>query len=168
MEYKLIQIVDEHDNFIRNASYNEAVENNLLRRAARVFVFDELGQVLLQQRSAHISQPLKWDNSSAGHVDEGETYEETASRELCEEIGLCDVALVEVAYSFRTGRFFNAMYKAVINEASKTAIQIDLHEVAEVRWFMPSEVDALLQEQPETCADSLLEIWPQFRDKLVS
>lgn len=39
-----------------------------------------------------------WNTTASGHVDEGESYEETASRELCEEMGIEGVLLEEIDY----------------------------------------------------------------------
>ncbi len=57
--------------------------------------------MLLQKRSAHVrSGAGKWDDSVAGHVDEGETYLEAATRELAEEIGVVNTDLEEVGYYY--------------------------------------------------------------------
>ena len=54
-----------------------------------MFVFNPAGQVYIQRRSRSKDRhPGKLDSSAAGHVDPGETYEETAIRELQEELGI--------------------------------------------------------------------------------
>ena len=60
-------------------------------------IFNPAGEVYLQQRSRWKDRhPLKWDSSAAGHVADGESYDQTARRELNEELGVT-VALQKVS-----------------------------------------------------------------------
>ena len=60
-----------------------------MHRAVHIFVFNEAGEIYVQRRSeAKDRHPGKLDSSAAGHVDPGESYHETAMRELREEIGI--------------------------------------------------------------------------------
>src|SRR4030042_2516072 len=85
----LIQ-VDEHNNVIGSISRGEAHEKQgVFYRTIYVLVKDENDKVLTQQRSATKDlYPNCWDLSVGGHVNFGKTFEETAVRELDEEIGL--------------------------------------------------------------------------------
>tara|TARA_B100000745_G_scaffold278841_1_gene210061 strand:- start:2601 stop:3113 length:513 start_codon:yes stop_codon:yes gene_type:complete len=163
--YNKIQIVDEEDNILGAVSYDEAIAGGYIRRAARVFVFNESGQILIQRRSAHISKPLMLDQSAAGHVDEGETYREAALRELEEELGLSGFELVEVAASFRTKPFFNTIYKTTVPDEVK--INFDPHEVHETLWLSVVELDALVSDPDSNCTDSLVDAWTKLKDKLL-
>jgi isopentenyl-diphosphate delta-isomerase len=87
-EYKKVTVVDEADNVIGAEYLLVAKEKGLLRRAARVFVFDKNGRLLLQRRSSKVFNPNLLDQSVGGHVDEGESYLEAAERELMEELNL--------------------------------------------------------------------------------
>ena len=43
----------------------------------------------MQQRSSMVEKnPLKWDVTSAGHIQAGQTSKEAAVREVLEEVGL--------------------------------------------------------------------------------
>jgi len=163
--YPKIQIVDESDNLIDEVGYFEAIEMGAIRRAARVFVFADSGEFLIQKRSQHVNIPLLLDHSVGGHVDEGETYMQAAEREMNEELGLVGYELTLIAASYRTPNFFSNIYKTVINRNQK--IDFDPHEVESVHWMSPEEVDALVRDTPELCTDSLVLIWPDIRSKLL-
>ncbi|HVE16265.1 MAG TPA: 16S rRNA (adenine(1518)-N(6)/adenine(1519)-N(6))-dimethyltransferase RsmA [Chthoniobacterales bacterium] len=86
---EMFGIVDEHDNVIGAAPRDEAHASNLRHRAIHVQIFNAAGEVFLQRRSIWKDRsPGKWDSSTAGHVDAGETYEQAARRELMEEIAV--------------------------------------------------------------------------------
>jgi 16S rRNA (adenine1518-N6/adenine1519-N6)-dimethyltransferase len=89
-------VVDSNDRIRGDASRTEVHGNNLRHRAVHILIFDRAGDVYLQQRSRWKDRlPLKWDSSAAGHVTAGEYYDETAQRELKEELGI-DVPLERI------------------------------------------------------------------------
>ena len=88
MEAKIPKL-DEDLNIVGETTITEALNNNWWRLVARVYVFDEAGNILLQRRSESMQvYPGRWDQSAGGHVDVGETNEEAAKREALEEIGV--------------------------------------------------------------------------------
>ena len=74
-----ITFVDEQDNVIGAGSKQEAWTKGIYHRVSRIFLFNSKGELLIQKRSDNcVSLPGRWDQSAAGHVDEGETYLEAA------------------------------------------------------------------------------------------
>jgi len=74
MDEDMCIVVDEHDNIIgrdtkRNCHLMENINgNNLLHRAFSVFLFNEEGKLLLQQRAkSKITFPLMWTNTCCSH-----------------------------------------------------------------------------------------------------
>src|SRR5262249_4130993 len=89
-------VVDKNDRILRYATRSEVHANNLRHRAVHILIFNQAGEVYLQQRSRWKDRhPLKWDSSAAGHVADGERYNDTAQRELKEELGVT-VALQKI------------------------------------------------------------------------
>ena len=89
--YKGIKLVaKEHKPFGPVMLHEEgpfAKEGKHLHPVVAVVIEDKEGRVLLQRRSKMVTNPGKLDFSAAGHMDYGETLEETAKREAREELG---------------------------------------------------------------------------------
>src|SRR5690606_40947888 len=71
-------------------------EKALLHRAFSVFVFNDKGETLLQQRAAHkYHSPGLWTNTCCSHQRDGESNIAAGKRRLQEEMGFT-TALEEV------------------------------------------------------------------------
>lgn len=99
---ELFEIVDEMGVVIGAAPRNVCHgDPSLVHRAAHVLVFNSEGLLLMQLRSMDKDiQPGKWDTSVGGHLGVGEDYEQAASREMAEELGITGVAL-NYLYDYR-------------------------------------------------------------------
>jgi isopentenyl-diphosphate Delta-isomerase len=88
-------LVDEQDNPIGVMDKIEAHRGEgRLHRAASVFLFNDVGQTLIQQRSSQkIVGALQWANTCCGNVWPNEEYEACAQRRLDFELGITDVTL---------------------------------------------------------------------------
>jgi 16S rRNA (adenine1518-N6/adenine1519-N6)-dimethyltransferase len=160
-------VVDENDRIRRYASRSEVHGNNLRHRAVHILIFSAAGDVYLQQRSRWKDRhPLKWDSSAAGHVTAGETYDETARRELKEELGI-DVALKrisKIAASPRTDHEFIWLYRCVIAGdlfPNKSEIETGL-------FLPPALLDGWTSARPEDFAPGFLLCWKVYRRKMHS
>jgi 16S rRNA (adenine1518-N6/adenine1519-N6)-dimethyltransferase len=164
---ELFPVVDENDRIRRYASRSEVHGNNLLHRAVHILIFSPPGDVYLQQRSRWKDRrPLKWDSSAAGHVTAGETYDETARRELKEELGV-DVPLQRISKitaSSRTDHEFIWVYRGVINgELSPNKCEIETGV-----FLPPAIVDGWTSARPEDFAPGFLQCWKACRRKMHS
>ena len=164
--YNKVVVADDNDNVIGAEFMMDSIAKGFIRRAARVYVFNESGELLVQQRSSRVLKPLLLDQSAAGHVDEGESYLEAAKRELFEELGLSGYELTEIAMSFRTTDFFNAIYRIVIPD--DTAINFDREELEQVMWMKTAEVDEQMRDTPEKFTPAFLEAWSALHPKLIT
>jgi 16S rRNA (adenine1518-N6/adenine1519-N6)-dimethyltransferase len=165
MGYKKVIVVDEEDNEIGTEYMMDAIKKGMVRRASRVYVFNESGQLLVQQRSKNVLKPLMLDQSAAGHVDIGETYEEAAYRELHEELGLENVVFELVETSFRTTDFYNAIYKVVV--PNNAHIDYDPKELNAVLWYDTEKLTKDMKAEPDKFTPAFKEVWSLLKDKLV-
>ena len=81
-------LVDEQDRPVGKAEKMKAHREGLLHRAFSVFIFNDKGEMLLQQRAAHkYHSGGLWTNACCSHPAPGETTAAAASRRLQEEMG---------------------------------------------------------------------------------
>ena len=149
-----IAFVDKDDNVIGAGTRIEAKQKNLICRVAQIFVFNSKGQLLLQKRGPNVSVPNKWDDSAAGHVDEGEEYLAAAYRELAEELGVKDVKLIEILKyytemvetgSSTVGKRFNMLYSTTYDGN----IIPNPSEIAEIKWMNILGIQKWIAERPD-------------------
>ena len=147
-----IQFVDINDEPIGAGTKEQALEQGIRHRITRVILLNSSGEVLMHRRADHLtSNPGKW-STVAGHVDDGETYEQAAVRELHEEVGVRDVPLTEIGYYYHedsteaTGkksfcRVYSGKYdgEVIPNPA----------EVSEVKWVSKADLDAWAEDDPK-------------------
>ncbi len=99
----MIVMVDENNNAIgterKLPAHNAETK---LHQAFSVFLFNEKGELLLQQRAlTKKTWPGVWSNSCCGHVMLHETVENAAKRRLKYELGVTGVELTVVLPDFR-------------------------------------------------------------------
>jgi 16S rRNA (adenine1518-N6/adenine1519-N6)-dimethyltransferase len=160
-------VVDENDEIQGYASRSEVHGNNLRHRAVHILIFNQVGDVYLQQRSRWKDRhPLKWDSSVAGHVTAGENYDETARRELKEELGV-DVSLERIfrlTASSRTDDEFICGYRGVVS----ASLAPNKCEIEKGVFFAPGVVDGWTLARPDDFAPAFLECWKAYRRKVHS
>jgi 16S rRNA (adenine1518-N6/adenine1519-N6)-dimethyltransferase len=157
-------VVDKNDRILSDASRSEVHANNLRHRAVHILVFNPAGEVYLQQRSRWKDRhPLKWDSSAAGHVTAAESYDETARRELEEELGI-GVPLKKISKlpaSERTDQEFVWLYRGeVAGNLSPNRTEIETGA-----FFPETIIDGWIAARPEDFAPGFLECWNVYRQK---
>jgi 16S rRNA (adenine1518-N6/adenine1519-N6)-dimethyltransferase len=158
-------VVDEHDRRLGTATRTEVHENNLRHRAVHVLLFNAEGDVLLQKRSARKDRhPLRWDSSAAGHVEADESYDQTATREVREELGIeAELhALGKLAASRATDLEFISVYQAAHNGP----FRFPPEEISIVMFFPPALVDKWVATKPEEFAPGFIECWRLWQSRV--
>jgi 16S rRNA (adenine1518-N6/adenine1519-N6)-dimethyltransferase len=164
-----IQIVDQNNNPIGSATKQEAWRDGLIHRVVRISILDQAGRLLVQKRSLQKELfPGRWDNSAAGHVDAGETYEQAALRELHEELGLEGVELqflgdyfVDVTDDWRQMKRFTRTYKIVLKDPLPS-FKLPKDEVESIEWMEIAKVKELVTDHPDQVTDGLEQVMSRF------
>ena len=163
-------LVDEDNNVVGHGSKADVhAGRGLLHRAFSVFLFDDEGHVLLQQRSAGKPLwPLWWSNSCCSHPRRGETEAEAAQRRVHEELGLD--ADLEYVYSFT----YHASYEDKGSEHETCSVFLgrasgqvvtNENEIAAVRWVSAAELDQSLDSAPGSLTPWLEMEWARLRSE---
>lgn len=154
-----IPIVDENDNIIRYKDREDRNSNDIFRITA-IWVKDEDGNILLQQRKLNKKiNPGKWGPSVSGTIEEGETYESNAYKEMEEEIGVKNFKLTEVRKIFRepkSGRKFVQLYTCVIPRNYELTSQEE--EVEQLKWFSRQELLDIHNKNPNDFVDFMKDL----------
>ena len=161
--YPPVTVVDENDREVGSAMLADVWRQGLYHRIVSVFLLDDKGRMLLQLRDPHAKiYPSCWDQAASGHVDEGFSYDQAATTELEEEVGLRDVTL-EVLGTFRAniklddGRLVNQFERAYLARVPyDTVLKPELEEVSEVRWFTSAELRTQIAKHPKGFTPGLL------------
>jgi len=84
-----VQIVDENNREIGECPRHEMRAENLIHRASYVLVFNACNELFVQKRTRTKDiYPGYYDIAAGGVVLAGESYEDSAGRELFEELGV--------------------------------------------------------------------------------
>jgi 16S rRNA (adenine1518-N6/adenine1519-N6)-dimethyltransferase len=151
-------VVDENDQVLGDAPRGEVHGNNLRHRAVHLFIFNRQGELFLQKRSRWKDRhPLLWDSSAAGHVEAGEDYNETAARELEEELGVkAELTRVsKLPCSERTGWEFIWLYRG----DHDGPFQLAKREIEHGEFFPIDVISRWVKARPRDFAPGFLECW---------
>ena len=162
MAEEIFDVVNEQDEVIGQRPRSEVHRLKLHHRAVHVLVFNREGRLFLQKRSMlKDCFPGTWDSSASGHLDQGETYDACAVRELREEIGLhtppdCPpTRLFHVRSSPATGHEFVWVYWCT----SEGPFVLQASEVDRGEWFHPDTITSWTERRPGDFADAFVDIW---------
>ena len=153
-ENERLILVDSNDNILGYKSKAECHDGDgILHRAFSLFIFNEKGELLIQQRAAEKRLwPLIWSNSCCSHPREGESYELAVKRRLKEELGL------EVDLHFLYKFQYHAQWKdegsekelcSVYIGKSITQPKINGTEIADWKWISRGDLNADLEKNPD-------------------
>lgn len=146
-------LVDELDNELGVMEKILAHKKALLHRAFSIFVFNDKGQLLLQQRaSTKYHSPYLWTNTCCSHPRPEESTHEAANRRLKEEMGFeCELAYqfnfiykAELDQGLTEHEFdhvFFGMYNGVVNPNKEEVLDYKFVDVQEVLLDMDTNPD---------------------------
>ena len=152
MEENVI-LVDVLDNQLGLMPKMEAHEKAVLHRAFSVFIFNDKGELMLQQRAAHkYHSPLLWTNTCCSHQRDGESNIEAGKRRLIEEMGF-KTNLKEIFSFVYKAPFDNGLTEHELDHVMIGTFNgsptINPDEVASYRWMTLEAVKKDIELQPK-------------------
>ena len=135
-------LVDESDRGVGHLSKALCHEGRgVLHRAFSLLIFNDSGQLLIQQRSASKRLwPLYWSNSCCSHPRRAETMEAAIQRRLHEELGLrCPLHFLfkfQYQAQFDETGAENELCSVFIGRCSEP-VKINVDEILTWRWVSP-------------------------------
>jgi isopentenyl-diphosphate Delta-isomerase len=150
--FEALILVDEHDQsvgYLDKAACHEG--RGILHRAFSLLIFNEDGELLIQQRAASKRLwPLFWSNSCCSHPRSHETLEFATKRRLREELGLdCPLHyLFKFQYQaqFDASGAENELCSVYIGCSEQTP-SINGAEINDWRWVSPETLQEELAAQ---------------------
>jgi 8-oxo-dGTP pyrophosphatase MutT (NUDIX family) len=146
---EIVVIVDAGNLEIGQAGRAEMRARRLIHRACYILVFNRLGELFVQKRTLSKDiYPGFYDVAAGGVVLAGESYEESARRELKEELGI-SAELTFCCDHFHDGQD-NRVWGRVFTCRHDGPLQLQAEEVAEGFFLAVPEVRALSRREPFT------------------
>ena len=166
-------LVDEHDRVLGHLDKERCHDGDgVLHRAFSVFLVDEAGRHLVQERSSlKRLWPRFWSNSCCSHPRRGEAGEDAARRRLHEELGIR--VPLRFLYRFRYQASFDdqgsehelcSVFTGQVTGALVDTLRADPDEIEGLRWATPAELDHALDTAPESYTPWFHLEWRHLRD----
>ena len=165
-----IDIVNEKDEVIGKELKSKKLNLGFISRVVSIIIQDPEGKFIICKRGSHKKIDAdKYDLSAFGNVDAGENYEEAASRELIEELGIeCPLVMLDKFYqenehNGKKFRIFCGVFLGNTNQKPKLC-----HEVVSFRKMTFQEIKKEIEETPDKFCQGFRNDFNQVKEKLKS
>lgn len=147
---EIVEIVDRDNNSIGAVSRRIMRQQGLIHRASYILVFNRSGELFLQKRTMSKDiYPGFWDLAAGGVVLAGESYEESAKRELREELGVAGVQLRRLFDQYYEDEN-NKVWGRIFACTSEGPFTLQAEEIDYGRFMSLVEIEQLHQTEPVT------------------
>lgn len=168
---EILEIVDENNRVVGQATRGECYEKGFLHRAVNIFIFSSKSEteVFLHKRS---DKKLKyanfWDLSCSEHVKPGESFEEAAKRGIMEELAV-EIPLQEIIPIHRVDntdekeQYHDNELVVTFKGSYNGEMKYDPNEVAEGIFFDVEEIKRLIKSGDLKVTPWFLEDWKRIK-----
>lgn len=147
---EIVEIVDRDNTSIGAVSRRIMRQQGLIHRASYILVFNRSGELFLQKRTMSKDiYPGFWDLAAGGVVLAGESYEESAKRELREELGVAGVQLRRLFDQYYEDEN-NKVWGRIFACTSEGPFTLQAEEIDYGRFMSLAEIEQLHQTEPVT------------------
>jgi isopentenyl-diphosphate delta-isomerase len=161
-----VVLVDAQDRQVGTMEKMEAHEKGVLHRAFSVFLFDNAGQLIIQQRAwTKYHSPGLWANTCCSHPRENEPIIEAGKRRLKEEMGM-DADLRPLFSFIYKADMGNGLIEHELDHVlvgyANTEPYINLQEVASYRSMRLEDIQMDLHRRPERYTEWFKIVFDRF------
>ena len=168
----LLILVDEEDRPIGTLPKAQGhLGAGRLHRAFSVFLFDQHGSVLIQQRAAgKMLWPGYWSNSCCSHPRPGEEIQLAAQRRVREELRVeCHLRFL---YKFRYQAHFGKVGSEhelcyVYAGFASGALEVDPAEISDHRWITPGDLTRAIADDPDRFSPWMKMEWSRITSDFI-
>ena len=161
---EIVLVVDRDNNETGRVPRHEMRTRGLPHRASYIMVFNSKGELFVQKRTRSKDiYPGYYDVAAGGVVLAGESYAESAKRELEEELGIKEIVLTPhftFFYEEETNQVWGRVYTCIYDGA----LILQAEEVESGFFAAPDEVLALSRKEPFT-PDGIYVLQRYLREK---
>lgn len=152
MKEEEVILVNQENEQIGTMPKMEAHEKALLHRAFSVFVLNDQGEIMLQQRAAaKYHSPMLWTNTCCSHQRVGESNIEAGKRRLQEEMGF-ETELKELFSFIYKAPFDNGLTEHEFDHVMLGNFNAEPNtnpdEVEAWKWMLPEDVKEDIANNP--------------------
>ncbi|MEV8313451.1 NUDIX domain-containing protein [Streptomyces sp. NPDC059900] len=143
---ELVERVDEHDAVLAVVERAEAIRRRWLHRVATIVCRDPSGRILVHRRPDNMSRfagQFNW--MLGGAAEAGESYEDTAARELSEELGVR--ARPRFVLKFHCAGVVSPYWMGLHEVVVREPVRPDPAEVAWHAWLTEPELADLVRHE---------------------
>lgn len=146
-------LVDSADQQIGIEDKLKAHQHGKLHRAFSIFLFNNRGEMLLQQRSLHkYHSGGLWSNACCSHPQPDETVMASAQRRLLEEVGVICPLQPLFRFEYRAevgpGLIEHELDQVLLGFYDGPVIP-NRHEVQDYRWLAITELQDEIAQRPQ-------------------
>ena len=177
---ELIDIFDENNKYLGYSLERSKVhKENLCHRHVSAWIMNYNGEILLQQRALDKKKnPGKWAKTG-GHVDAGETPEESIKREVYEEIGLKvnddEIKNIEIFKSINPNEYYYSYGYIFFTHYKEDDFLLQKEEVSVVKYYTIEELEEIKKRDDKNYTfcnwdeegfNKQIQLLKEYRDKI--
>jgi isopentenyl-diphosphate delta-isomerase len=163
-------LVNENDEQIGLMPKMEAHEKGVLHRAFSVFVFNDKGELMLQQRAlSKYHSPGLWTNTCCSHQREGENNIDAGKRRLMEEMGFVTELEENISFIYKAP-FDNGLteheYDHILIGNFSGEPKPNPEEVADWKWVSLEDIKTDIKKNPQDYTEWFKIIFERYYEEI--
>lgn len=165
-----VVLVDQYNNELGIMEKQEAHVKGVLHRAFSIFIFNENGELLLQQRAAHKYHGANlWTNTCCSHQQQGESTLVAAKDRLAFEMNMkadLDILFSFIYHAKVENNLIEHELDVVLFGISNNNPSPNPEEVKDFKWIGANELEAWMNESPEHFTYWFKDVWHRVKDHM--